>query len=133
MAFHGDFTPVLAKHSRNFSLIDALSIGVDRMQRNFAPMQEQIETWQALQLPDETAKLVIYRAFIEGELAAPKQLGRVVHEHYFNPQFEEFQPRTLWSLSNAFTSALKGLDAIPQFRATAKVGQFLQAQSQRVQ
>ena len=133
MAFHGDFTPVLAKHSKNFSLIDALSIGVDRMQRNFAPMQEQIETWQALQLPDETAKLVIYRAFIEGELAVPKQLGRVVHEHYFNPQFEEFQPRTLWSLSNAFTSALKGLDAIPQFRATAKVGQFLQAQSQRVQ
>src|SRR5437867_8124894 len=29
MAFHGDFTPVLAKHSKNFSLLDALSIGVE--------------------------------------------------------------------------------------------------------
>ena len=38
MAFHGDFTPVLAKHSKNFSLVDALSVGVDRMQRNFEPM-----------------------------------------------------------------------------------------------
>ena len=29
------FTPVLAKHSKSFSLIDCISVGVDRMQRNF--------------------------------------------------------------------------------------------------
>jgi len=29
------FTPVLAKHSKNFSLEDSLAIGIDRMQRNF--------------------------------------------------------------------------------------------------
>jgi len=28
------FTPVLAKHSKSFSLIDCISVGVDRMQRN---------------------------------------------------------------------------------------------------
>ena len=38
---------------------------------------------------------------------------------YFNPECEEFAPRTMWSLSNAFRSALKELDPIPQFRATA--------------
>ena len=32
MAFSGDFTPVLAKHSKSFSLIDCVSVGVDRMQ-----------------------------------------------------------------------------------------------------
>src|SRR5437868_8302570 len=32
-----DFTPVLAKHSKSFSLIDCISVGVDRMQRNFGP------------------------------------------------------------------------------------------------
>jgi hypothetical protein len=37
MAFHGEFTPVLAKHSKSFSLIDGISVGVDRMQRNFVP------------------------------------------------------------------------------------------------
>ncbi len=31
----GVFTPVLAKHSKSFSLIDCISVGVDRMQRNF--------------------------------------------------------------------------------------------------
>jgi hypothetical protein len=31
-------------------------------------------------------------------------------------QYDEFKPRTVWSLSNAFTSAFKDLDPIPQFR-----------------
>jgi len=31
----------------------------------------------------------------------------------------------MWSLSNAFTSALKSLDPIPFFQATAKVGAYL--------
>src|SRR5229473_2359887 len=90
MAFHGDFTPVLAKHSKNFSLLDALSIGVDRMQRNFEPMRKQIEVWRESQIADVTAKLVIYEAFIESELDVPKHLARTVHDRYFSPQFEEF-------------------------------------------
>lgn len=49
-----------------------------------------------------------------------------VHGLYFNPQHEEFQPRTLWSLSNAFTGAFKELEPVPAFRATAKLGEFLQ-------
>lgn len=126
MAFSGDFTPVLAKHSRNFSIIDALSIGVDRMQRNFGPMQEQIAVWREHQITDVSAKLVIYRAFVEGALEVPRHLSRHVHENYFNPQIDEFQPRTMWSLSNAFTSALKELDAIPRFKATSRLGTFLQ-------
>src|SRR5271154_6976961 len=50
MAFSGDFTPVLAKHSKSFSLIDCISVGVDRMQRNFEPMRKQVESWQAMEL-----------------------------------------------------------------------------------
>ncbi|PWT96744.1 MAG: hypothetical protein C5B51_32690, partial [Terriglobia bacterium] len=126
MAFHGDFTPVLAKHSKNFSLVDAVSIGVDRMQRNFEPLARHIEVIRQAPIMDDAAKLVIYRAFVEGELAAPRHLARAVHTNYFRPTHEEFQPRTAWSLSNAFTSAFKGLDAIPQFRATAKLGPFLE-------
>src|SRR5437016_9420400 len=41
MAFAGEFSPVFAKHSRSFSLIDSLAIGVDRMQRSFGPMQKK--------------------------------------------------------------------------------------------
>lgn len=126
LAFRGDYTPVLAKHSKRFSLEDALSIGVDRMQRNFEPMRQQVERWRGQQLSTEEAKLTIYRAFIEGELEVPKHLSRRVHDLYFNPQHEEFAARTMWSLSNAFTSAFKELDPIPQFKATAKLGEFLE-------
>ena len=127
MAFSGDFEPVLAKHSKNFSLQNALSIGVDLMQRNFEGMRAQVEAWRQSQLSDVDAKLIIYRAFVESDLEVPKHLARPVHELYFNPQHEEFQPRTLWSLSNAFTSAFKELDPIPQFRATAKLAASCQS------
>src|SRR5258708_7116661 len=53
------FTPVLAKHSKSFSLIDCISVGVDRMQRNFEPMRKQVELWQRSELTDVTAKVVI--------------------------------------------------------------------------
>jgi hypothetical protein len=56
----------------------------------------------------------------------PKHLAKRVHELYF-PQQEEFSSRTMWSLSNVFTSAFKELDPIPQFRATAKLGRFLES------
>jgi hypothetical protein len=127
LAFSGDFAPVLAKHSKNFSLQNALSIGIDDMQRNFKPMVERVERWRQEALSDVSARLVVYRAFIEGELEVPRQLARNVHDLYFNPQHEEFAPRTMWSLSNAFTSSFKELDPIPQYKATGKLAGFLQA------
>jgi len=127
LAFRGDYTPVLAKHSKNFSLEDALSVGVDRMQRNFEPMRQQVERWRVEQLSPEVARLTIYGAFIEGELEVPKHLARRVHDLYFNPRHEEFAPRTMWSLANAFTSAFNELDPIPRFKATAKLSGFLES------
>jgi len=70
--------------------------------------------------------VVIYEAFVEGKLEAPKPLVRTVHDLYFEPKYEGFRSRTIWSLSNAFTSAFKELDPIPQFRATAKLEEFLE-------
>jgi len=50
------FTPVLAKHSNSFSLIDCVSVGVDRMQRNFEPMRKQLEASRRSELTDVTAR-----------------------------------------------------------------------------
>ena len=119
------FTPVLAKHTRSFNLVDTLSVGVDRIQRNFEPMQRQVESWRQTQITDAQAKLIFYSAFVDGKLDAPKSLLPEVHRFYFEPQYPEFSPRTMWSLSNAFTSAFKNLDPVPQFKATAKLGSFL--------
>lgn len=121
----GVFTPVLAKHTKSFNLIDTLSVGVDRVQRNFEPLQRQVELWRKTQITDDTAKLIFYSAFIDGKLEAPRTLLPEVHRLYFEPQYPEFAARTMWSLSNAFTSAFKKLDPVPQFKATAKLGGFL--------
>jgi hypothetical protein len=67
---------VLAKHSKRLSLEDSLAIGVDRMQRNFGPLKQQVEQWGAMQLSNAAAKLLIYQAFIEEESGFPKHLAR---------------------------------------------------------
>ena len=61
----------------------------------------------------------------DGKLDTPKSPLPEVHRLYFKPEYHEFSPRTMWSLSNAFTSAFKRLDPVPQFKATAKLGEFL--------
>jgi len=120
-------------HTRLWAAFDellpegSLAVGVDRMQRNFGPLKQRVEEWQAMQLSTASAKLLIYQAFIEDELGFPKHLARRVHELYFQPVHQEFQARTMWSLSNAFTSAFKELEPIPQYKATAKLAGFLQS------
>ncbi len=51
------FTPVLAKHTKSFNLVDTLSVGVDRIQRNFEPMPRQVESWRQTQITDAQATL----------------------------------------------------------------------------
>ena len=67
LAIGGVFTLVLAKHAKSFNLIDTLAVGVDRIQRSFEPMQRQVELWRQTQLGDDREKLILYRAFVEGE------------------------------------------------------------------
>jgi hypothetical protein len=71
----GVFTPVLAKHSKSFSLIDRIAVGVDRMQPNFEPMRKQVEAWQRSELTDVTAKVVIYEAFRRRQIGGSEAPG----------------------------------------------------------
>lgn len=123
LSFRGDFTPVLARHSASMNLIDLVSVGVDKMQRNFAPLKEQVDVWQRTQIDDYQAKLAIYDAFVSGEIRTSSRLLPKVHKFYFED--DRFPAGTFWRLSNAFTSALKELDPLPRFQMTAKVGEFL--------
>jgi hypothetical protein len=120
------FTPVFAKHSKSLSLVDAIAVGIDCIKRNFEPMRKQVEVWRQSELTDVTAKIIIYQAFIESEPDVPKHLAWRVHDFYFEPAFEDFTPGAVWSLSNAFTSGFKELESIPQFKATARLGSFVE-------
>jgi len=126
LAFHGDFVALARKHSKNLDIVETMAIGIDRIQRKFDEVTQQVDVWRGYELPDAEAKVIIYRAFIEDELEAPKHLAKEVHQLYFEPTYDEFKPRTLWSLSNAFTSAFKLLDPVPQFKATANLAPFME-------
>jgi|ERR1039458_8178971 hypothetical protein len=88
------YSPVLAKHSKHLSFVDAITVGVDRMQRNFEPMRRQVEGGRQFQLTDDRAKLIVYRAFVEAELDAPKRLVRDVHDPYLRA-IAGFEARTM--------------------------------------
>ena len=127
LSFAGDFNIVLAKHSKNFLLKNAISIGIDEAQRGFEPMQIQVSAWKEIQVSDDRARLAIFKAFVEDELDAPKHLARDVWRNWREPAHEEFRPRTAYSLQNAFTSSFKLLDPVPLYRATADLGRFFQS------
>lgn len=125
MAFSGDFAPLSHKHTSNFSLRDSISIAVDRIHRNFETLEAQVEAMTRFGLSDNQAKLLIYRAFLDRGLSGvPRHLMYDVHKQYFEPSYNEFRSRNLWSLSNAFTSAFKTLRPTKQFEVTARLGQF---------
>jgi hypothetical protein len=66
---------------------------------------ERITRFMHTPLGNDLADALILRAYERGVIGA-HQLPRVIRE-WRNPAFEEFVPRTVWSLMNAFTSALR--------------------------
>jgi hypothetical protein len=119
MAISGEFRPAMAKHSKHVNFEEVITIAIDRVQRHFKPMQQQIQQWKDTELSDDQARLVLYKMFVEGEF--PKRMLPDVHKHYFQPQYEAFEPRNLWSLSNALTSAVKEIEPTKQYMVTAKI------------
>jgi hypothetical protein len=92
-------------------------------EKKYRPLRERVDFMRQKNLPITTAQALIYRAFTEGKF--PVRLLKSVHKNYFEPQHEEFKPRTVWSLSNAFTSAFKEARPDRQYELTARLGKFL--------
>lgn len=123
MMFQGDFNPLLAKHTRGLDLIEAVSIGIDRIHRGFAPLERAIATKRLTELTDDEARVLIYQAFLEEKF--PISLIKDVHRNYFSPEWEDFRDRNLWSLENAFTESFKELNPLTQYQTTARLGRFI--------
>lgn len=62
----------------------------------------RIKKFQHAELTDDTADALLLRAY-EQDIVSTPLLPRVIKE-WREPTFEEFQPRTVWSLMNAFTT-----------------------------
>ena len=67
---------------------------------------KRIDSYNQMQLNDAKAHDIIIRAF-DAKVMPNSKIKAVLH-NWRNPEQEVFEPRTMWSLFNAFTEALKG-------------------------
>ncbi len=126
LAFHSDFEALAKKHTKNLILDEVIGVAIDRVQRHFSLIGKKLDVWANFNLSDKDAKVLIYDAFVGNNLDAPKHLMKSVDDFYFKPKFQEFEPRTMLSLNNAFTSAFQLLDPVPMVRATASLAGYLE-------
>ncbi len=77
----------------------------------------RIERMKETELGEDQADALILRGFERG-IVGSRELPKVLQQ-WRNPPFEEFQPRTAWTLLNAFTGAMKERgSSMPQIHAT---------------
>ncbi len=69
---------------------------------------------------------MIYEAFVEGKLEAPKRLAPAVHDLYFEPKYEEFRSWTIWSSFQCLHFGVQGTGAQPPIQGNSKMGEFLE-------
>lgn len=81
MAFQEDFNPMLQKHSKNLDLVESVSMGVDRIQRQWNPLKEAITLKKETRIQTDDAKMFIYDAFTKGKF--PVSLFKSVHTELF--------------------------------------------------
>lgn len=131
MAFDGDFRPLSQKHTKSLNLDDSVAIAVDRIHRGFEPLKGKVCELKSAELDDFAAKVLIYDAFVAKRIRGlPKYLLNWVHRYYFDPEWEDFENKNLWSLSNAFTSGFKKLAPMKRFELTARLGDFMNQASE---
>lgn len=105
LAFHSELM-VRKKHTingeRRFST--AISAAVSGLAVFKDQEHDRIQRFLTTELTEEQADSYILRAY-EKNVFSIRDLPRVIHE-WRNPSFEEFRPRTVWSLFNAVTTVL---------------------------
>ncbi len=105
LAFRSEIT-IARKHTRFGSdrYAEALCRAVQGLTQFKAAEGARIRRFQHTDVSDVEAESMMLRAY-ERDVISHRLLPRVIQE-WRQPAFEEFQPRTLWSLLNAFTTVL---------------------------
>jgi hypothetical protein len=105
LAFRSDIL-VKKKHTRYGA--DRFAGEIARSVKTLSAFQkhesERVLALQHRELTDEAAEALMLRSF-EGGLVSHRALPCVIRE-WRKPRYEEFEPRTAWSLLNAYTTVL---------------------------
>ena len=107
LSFGGE-VKLARKHTRFIvrDLPRLVQSAVGKLMDRWHHQDRRIETYKLADLDDRTAHDLVIRATDVG--VCPNQLIPRVLKEWREPHHREFEPRTVWSLFNAATSALKG-------------------------
>lgn len=105
LAFRSELT-VKRKHTRHGHMRfgDAICAAVKTLVAFQQHEADRAFKLQRLTLTSDTAEAILLRSFEQG-IVSHRVLPKVISE-WRKPSFADFEPRTAWSLLNAFTSAL---------------------------
>jgi hypothetical protein len=125
-AFSGSSGAVFlkTKHTSRLDLAAVVPPAIDQFLERAGAFHVDIDRMRDFALSDGRAKEVIHDAFAAGVM--PLRLFPVVSRLYFQDevQAEKFPERTLWSLNNAMTEAVKLLKPAPQQGCGLRVGRM---------
>lgn len=128
LAFSGSDGAVVLKkkHTSRLDLAQVVPPAIESYLEKAGAFRLDIDRMRDFALTDDRAKGLIYEAFTRQSAVLPLRLLPAVHRFYFDDdeQRAKFDERSLWSLNNAFTEAVKGLREIPQQRYGVQIGRY---------
>ena len=122
MCFRGDLIALRRKHTSGLNLREELGLAVIRFQEHFGHLTREIKGLKERRIADVEAKALIHDVFARGHM--PLRLLPAVSEGYFEPKQEAFEPRTAWSLHNAFTGVAKEMPLTTRLPAIQAIGKL---------
>lgn len=123
LAFSGDLIALNRKHTVGLPLEKEVDRAIVAFAEKFEEFSEQIKNFKKTEIKMIDAKEIIFDLFIEKRIMPLRFMDDVAKE-YANPSFEDFKPRTMWSLQNAFTKVAGELSEACRFRSLKILGKF---------
>lgn len=129
LVFRGDMIALRRKHTTGLELRAELDEAVEKLRLHFHLLDDEMTRLKGAGISDVGAKAVLHEVFVEQKLM-PMRYLEPVSGAYFKPPHREFEPRTMWSLHNAFTEVAKQMPITTRFPATQRIGRYFGLTSQ---
>jgi hypothetical protein len=120
LVLNGDFIALKRKHTSGLNLREEIMAAVEKYIIHFGTLKGEVTKLQQKNISDVEAKAFMHDLFVKRVM--PVRYFPQVSEAYFNPPYDDFSPRTAWSLHNAFTEVAKVLPLNTRMEATQLVG-----------
>jgi hypothetical protein len=122
LCFRGDLIALKRKHTSGLNLRVELAEAVIRFEEHFGRLTGEVASLKERWLADLEAKALIHDVFTQGLM--PVRFLPDVSKAYFEPQLPAFEPRSAWSLHNAFTGVAKEMPMTTRLPAIQAVGKL---------